>query len=241
MGIQSKALRPHSFTANDMVPKPEGIDDLPDLVRYDRMTQVHANMSDHMRSAWSNKALKYLRIYLAENKSKIEACAELGVTSAQYDKMEQELLETEGAKFTSMSTAQRYYLLMLRHELSVRYLEKFIRENFNSDKMIGAIKVKTDILNNMLKIGQDLGIIEKRAKELRVLGDVNLAVLPTEELEELYRERLKYFGEVVGGDSKKLTGPHAKIVQQALSSIEDEIPTDIKIQDVEFEEVVNDR
>ena len=241
MAIEKKSKRGYTFGPEQMVRKPAGFDELPDLVRYDKLISVHTNMSDHMRSSWTTKALQYFQIYMAENRSKLYVLSELGINGGQYDKMEQELLETEGAKLTSMSTAQRYYILMLRNELSLRYLDKFIAENYNDAKMIGAIKVKAQILADMIKIGQDLGIIDKRAKDVRVLGDLNLAVMPTQELANLYKERLRFFSEVISADSRKLTGPHAMIVEQALSEVsgKSEFDRAAMVQDAEYDEIFN--
>ena len=242
MGIIRKTSRGTiRYKASDLVEKPESFDDeLPQLVRYEKYCEVHPHMSQTTRSAWTRIALRYVRVYLAEGLNKNEIINKIGLTSAQYDKMEQELLEVEGGRYASMGAAHRYYLYILRQELSLRYLDLFIKENYNDKSMIGAVKAKSGIMNDIIQTGQNLGVVDKRAKELRVLGDINLAVLPTEELELMYKERLQFFGEVVGTESKKLTGPHAKIVEQALASIEEEAMSDDVIQDAEFTEGVHD-
>ena len=63
---------------------------------------------------------------------------------------------------------------------------------------IMAIKAKSEILDRTIKTGQELGIIDKRAKEVRVSGSVNLAAMPTEELKVALQERLDEFQNLVG-------------------------------------------
>jgi hypothetical protein len=63
---------------------------------------------------------------------------------------------------------------------------------------IMAIKAKSEIHDRTIRMGQDLGLIEKRAKELRVSGNLNLAALPTEELRVVLDKKLKEFQALVG-------------------------------------------
>jgi hypothetical protein len=76
---------------------------------------------------------------------------------------------------------------------------------------IMAIKAKSDIFERTIKMGQDLGLIEKRAKEMRVSGNLNLAALPTEELRTVLNKKLKEFEKLV--DEGSLPTVYKKMIQ----------------------------
>jgi len=53
-----------------------------------------------------------------------------------------------------------------------------------------AIKAKSAIFDQTIKTGQELGIVPKRAKEVRVSGNINLAALPTDSLKSMLEKKL---------------------------------------------------
>jgi hypothetical protein len=60
-----------------------------------------------------------------------------------------------------------------------------------------AIKARSEILDRVVKTGQDMGIIEKRARELRLSGQINLAALPTEKLRVFLEKKLNEMQKLV--------------------------------------------
>jgi hypothetical protein len=89
----------------------------------------------------------------------------------------------------------------------------------SSQAAVMAIKAKSELFDRTIKMGQELGLIEKRAKELRVSGNLNLAALPTEELRIVLSKKLKEFEKLVGEGKlptvyermiQTRTEPHAK-------------------------------
>lgn len=60
-----------------------------------------------------------------------------------------------------------------------------------------AIKAKSTIFEQTIKTGQELGIIPKRAKEIRVSGSINLAAMPTDALKSLLEKRLSSMQQLV--------------------------------------------
>lgn len=138
--------------------------------------------------------------------------------------IEKRLLANDGQRNLSLSTAHRYYIYCLQQEQCVRDLEFFVQqsyeaiENWNkaakiygspgvARKILGAaptnqaailaIKAKSEILDRTLKTGQDMGIIQKRAKEIRVSGSLNLAALPTDQLRIELQKKLRQFDQLV--------------------------------------------
>jgi hypothetical protein len=204
------------------------------------LNQYEPGRQQYLRDRWVKQATPYMRAFIAEGLSREEIKERLGVDDKMYDEVEMLLLETEGAKFTNMGTAHRYFHYMLRTEQFVRELDQFTRLHMEDDPrksgVVGAIKAKAQLTENMMKMGQELGIISKRAKEVRVLGEINLVALPNEEIQQLYEERMSWFQNVMQG-TPALPSAYSNILKRAVegSHVEDE-GTEEEVIEAEFEE-----
>jgi len=196
--------------------------------------QVHSTANE--RERWYKSAVTYLRVFIAEGLSREEIRLRLNIDDVTYDVLETRLVERDGAKFTSMGTAHRYYYYMLRMEQCARELDDFIQLHMEEDSrksgVVGAIKAKAQIFKDTMVMGQELGIVNKRAKELRVLGELNLNVLPTDELKSLYDEKLSEFKSIVQG-TKSLPNAYSQILKNATDDANEEAD---EIIDAEFQE-----
>lgn len=165
-----------------------------------------------------------LRACLSEGMRRSDIKRLFNVTDKEISTIEKRLLANEGQLFVNQSTAHRYYTYTLQQEQCARDLEFILsmiveemvtwNEAFkisigqddppplppkpSSQAAVMAVKAKSDILDRTIKMGQDLGLIEKRAKELRVSGGLNLAAIPTEELRIVLQKKLNEFEKLVG-------------------------------------------
>lgn len=195
------------------------------------------------KGPWKREALSYLRAFIAEGRTTEEIKKLLNIDDRIYDELEAMLMEADGARFIHTSTAQRFYVYSLRMEHLSRQLDVFVRMHMKEDPrksgVVGAIKAQAQMLKDMMLMGQELGIINKRAKEVRVLGEINLAALPSVELQELFEERMKWFEKVVT-PNPELPASYNNILQKALgkaaSDSSDVVDEDDEVIDVEFEE-----
>lgn len=165
-----------------------------------------------------------LRACVSEGMSREQIMDHMEINNSQLTTIEKRLLANDGQRTLSMSTAQRYYQYFLKQEQCVRDLDYFVEltcdavnkwkdaaEKLGSfdiaRKTIGAmpsiqgaviaVKAKSDIYDRTIKMGQELGIIAKRAKEIRVSGQLNLAALPTEQLKKVLEKKLDQFDKLV--------------------------------------------
>lgn len=190
------------------------------------LEQYNYNFSGSERQTWIRAATTYLRIFIAEGLSREEIKTRLNIDDAIFDRVEAELLSSDGAKFTAMGTAHRYYYYMLRMEQAARELDAYINMHIAEDPkttgIVGAIKAKTQIHKDVMVMGQELGIINKRAKELRVLGELNLNVMPTDELKLLYEQKMAEFNAIVQG-TKTLPAAYAQILNRTTKDAYEEV------------------
>lgn len=166
-----------------------------------------------------------LRACFSEGMTREEIMVLMGLNDSQVATVEKRLLANDGQKRLAMTTAHRYYVYCLQQEQCIRDLDYFVEQTYRAiknwndaakaygtpgvaRKVLGnapsqqaaviAIKAKSDIFDRTIKIGQDMGVIQKRAKEVRVSGQVNLAALPTEQLRKTLQKKLSQFEELVG-------------------------------------------
>ena len=204
------------------------------------LLQYRPGLDSYVRDRWIRNASVYLRAFLSEGLSREEIKKRLGIDDKIYDEVEMFLLETEASKFTNMGTAHRYYVHMLRVEQCIRELDQFTRTHMEDDPkrsgVVGAIKTKASLYESLMKMGQDLGIIQKRAKEIRVLGEINLVALPNEELRQLYQERMSWFQSVMQG-TPNLPPAYANILKNAIEGRNEKTrASEDEAIDVEWEE-----
>jgi len=182
------------------------------------LEQYRANMSNAERNRWYKYAVIYMRAFISEGLSREEIKDRLGIGDDIYDAVETRLVEHDGAKYTSMGTAHRFYYFSLRMEQCIRELEDYVKLHMGDDPkksgVVGAIKAKAQIHKDVMTMGQDLGIISKRAKEVRMLGEVNLNMMPTDELRELFEEQMQRFNHIVQGTPQLAEG-YSQILENA--------------------------
>ena len=171
------------------------LQDLPPLEKY------KTGMTERKRDSWFSRARLYLRAFLAEGLTREECKTRLNLNDSMYDRLENELIETDAEKLCSMSIPQKYYIYMLQMEHVIRQLDYQISSTIGDpDKtasVVTALKAKANFFKEMITVGQDLGVVAKRAKDTRVLGEIVLTRLDTDELQELMLEKMRQFTELV--------------------------------------------
>lgn len=165
-----------------------------------------------------------LRACFAEGMTREDILALMNIGEDRLAIIEKRLLANDGQRVITMSAAHRFYIFVLQQEQCARDLDYFVEQtyaamqNWNSAaklygspavarKVLGAaptaqpailaIKAKSEIFERTLKMGQELGIVQKRAKEIRVSGNINLAACTTEQLRENLQKKLVQFEQLV--------------------------------------------
>ena len=181
----------------------------------------------------------YFRLCIAEGLSRDEIMARMGWSDAEYDRIERRVLETDAARFTAMGTAHRYYVYMLQqeqcaHELDVLLDEMRKQDSAPATAMVAAVKAKSKIFDNTIRMGQELGVIAKRAKEIRVVGQVNLATMSNDELAKMYDEMLGKFAAMVE-PNRSLPSHYQKMLETSYEDKTSDQTGDGEEQAEEFE------
>lgn len=176
---------------------------------------------------------EFLRACLSQGLTRSEILQVMGVKNGTLTVIEKRLLASDAQRFTAMSTAHRYYLYCLQQEQCARDLDSLYQILINEFKdwrnnpinvfgkpnprpspqsIVMAVRTKSDILDRVLKTGQEMGIIQKRVKEIRVEGDLNLSAMPTAKLKAMMEQRLNDFKNLV--DAGKLPRVYQKMLKE---------------------------
>jgi transcriptional regulator with XRE-family HTH domain len=233
--------------------------DHPDDIAPPQQSGGHA-----LRKARSTAQEEIFKAGLAEGMTPAEIAKVLGVSVGELRQIERRVLTTDGQEFISKSTAYRFYEYALQQGQNIRDLEYFIAliydefyehsEAFKAkcrnpeddiklptrpsiQAAIMAVKAKSDIYDKTMRMGQEMGIIEKRAKEVRVSGDINLAALDTEDLRVMLSKKLKEMdrlvskGEIPSVFNKMLRGANARRLSSGTRRSErDADPDELAVQ-----------
>jgi len=167
-----------------------------------------------------------LRACVAEGMSRDQIKDTMNLNDHSLGIIEKRLLANDGQLVNNQSTSHKFYIYTLQQEQCARDLEYVLQliigdmENWNSamsklarnedfdprdmpskpspQAAVMAIRAKSEIYDKTIKTGQEMGIIEKRARELRLSGNLNLSALSTEELKNTLDKKLKDFHGLVG-------------------------------------------
>lgn len=192
------------------------------------------NMTISQRDKWFRGAVRVVRSFIADGLSRTEIMLRLNINEKQYDRIEVNLIENDGAQLINSSVAQLYLFYVLRMEGCIRQIDSYIQAAPKHDaKIINAVKTKAGLLKDILTTGQDMGVINKKAKEVRVLGDINLAVMDTDHLQNLMFDRLKDFNKLIGKEEKTLPTAYERILDSNVKKSE-------RIIDAEYIEETNE-
>jgi len=146
-----------------------------------------------------------------------QATKELGIGLPEYRKLQTGVMDRLIEQLQKQTTFQVYAHYVLEQKSCVLELQKMI-DGFKTSKqhnaLVGAVKAKSEILDKIISKGQDMGVIEKRAKRIEFIGsldvrnmtDLDIArsiMLEMQEINELVDEGI-IDAEVV--EPKQLTG-----------------------------------
>jgi len=131
-----------------------------------------------------------------------QATRELGIGLPEYRKLQTGVMDRLIEQIQRQTTYQVYAHYVLEQKSCVLELQKMI-DGFKTSKqhnaIVGAVKAKSEILDKIISKGQDMGVIEKRAKRIEFIGsldvrnmtDVDIArsiMLEMQEINELVDE-----------------------------------------------------
>jgi hypothetical protein len=147
-----------------------------------------------------------------------QASAELGLEMAELKRHQGAILDRFVTNLQQQTTFQVYAHYVLEQKSCIVELQQMIN-GFRSSKqhnaMVGAVKAKSEILDKIISKGQDMGIIEKRAKRIEFIGSLDVRNMTELDIAREIMVQMQQINELVDGgiidaelveEPKKLTG-----------------------------------
>jgi len=107
--------------------------------------------------------------------------------------------------------------------LAARELEdlaQIFRNSKQFSALVGAVKARSEILDKIIKTGQELGLIKRAAKEVHVRGKVDYEKLSIKELRVTLRREVDSMQRMIRGTpGERLPGPAAAVLRRVLPAV----------------------
>lgn len=152
-------------------------------------------------SAAELRALLYeMKLRLQEGDTDEEVMTLLGIsTVGRYNELKRELYRQESADLRNKTTEDVFLEYKWAQEKCMKDLDdamKGIPEN-QPNALIGAIKAKSDIIDKILKTGQDIGVINKEPERKVVIQGHVIAQMDNNALRKLIAQETNLLAEAI--------------------------------------------
>lgn len=130
-----------------------------------------------------------LRIYtmLTSGEDENDILDEMGVTVEEYEKLKSAMFEAKAEEVRSKPIEHVYVEYMIEQLKNVTTLSDVI-DNYRSTKqataIVGAVKVRSEIIDKLITKGQEFGLIKKVPNRNEFVGGVVIANLTNQELKK---------------------------------------------------------
>jgi len=135
------------------------------------------------------------RLYdaLTRNEDEADLMNEFDLTIDQYETLKSNLFETKSEELRTRPTEHTYVQYVIDQMVNVRDLTEIIdkhKDDRTVSAAVSAIKVRSDIINQVIVKGQECGVIHKEADKKEVLNHV--AELSSDELKAALVKELNF-------------------------------------------------
>jgi hypothetical protein len=125
---------------------------------------------------------------------------DLQLPNAAFARLKEIALANEIERVKSTTTEQTYVEYCLAQRGCINDLNTLLdqyREAKNASAIVGAVKARSDIIDKMIKLGQDFGIIEKKPEEKRLVAGVVVTQLSNDDLRAAIAEQISSLNSLV--------------------------------------------
>jgi hypothetical protein len=131
------------------------------------------------------EAIAELLSYLASGYDDSEARTELGLDPEQYAALKRELYSQQAEYYRTRTREDLYTDYINEQRACIHELDKIttrFADDKNASAAVGAIRARSDIVDKIVKLGQDIGLVQKEPDKKVVLGGVAVAALSDAQL-----------------------------------------------------------
>lgn len=131
-----------------------------------------------------------------------EVIDHLEIRPSNFVQYKKQIAETDRAIFTNMDSVGVFSDYCLKMRQLVKELDD-VKMKFKSHHqytaLVAAIKQKKEIYDSVIKMGQDFGFIEKKAKELKLKGELSFVTMTEDEVKGEIQAEVKRMNNLLTG------------------------------------------
>jgi len=145
-------------------------------------------------------AVARLLAHLGEGMSDAEARDAMGLEQDQFDRLKRKLYELEGERLRNRPVEEVFVDYMVEQRACLKALDE-LGDVFAPGQLsarVGAIRAKSDIVDKIVKFGQDIGLIDKRPEEKRILAGVMVSDMTNKQLRTMITSELANLNSLIG-------------------------------------------
>lgn len=154
-----------------------------------------------LRGAELRAAILTMMAHLATGATDSEVAAEMGLTVAEYDELKIELYRQESAAIQKRGNEDWYINYELNQRRNIADLTAMIAEFKKSrqyNAMVGAVRTRSDIQSNLIKVAADMGFIRKAPERKEVFAGVVIAEMSPADLKQAIAKEVRGLSAMMG-------------------------------------------
>lgn len=162
---------------------------------HSRVRDKGANGHTHTRAK-----LAEIRLGLALRKTDLQIANELRLTPHRYNTLKKELIQQSTADLYNTTPEELYIEYSWQQSKCISDLEEVIKIGIEAGSLTAAtsaIKAKSDILDKIIKMGQDIGVLVKEPEKKFVIHGHAVATMEINELRKLVSSEVSSLATVV--------------------------------------------
>lgn len=140
-------------------------------------------------------------VLLGEGKDEGEVAKSVGVGAEEWGQFRKRCFEWAADEVREKSTGEVFVEYMLNQKRCISDLEG-MAERFGSARhysaLVGSVKARSDIYDKVIKMGQDLGLLERRPERKEIVAGVLVAKMDDQQLRDVILGELRNLDELMG-------------------------------------------
>lgn len=110
-----------------------------------------------------------------------------------------------------------YRLQQLQAARELEDLAEIFRRSKQFSALVGAVKARSEILDKIVKTGQDLGLIKRAAREVNITGEVDFTSMSVQELRVHLHREVRGLQDLLTPPIDISSGPAGRVLERVLA------------------------
>jgi len=144
-------------------------------------------MAKNLTKKQQRNLIARIQYYIGKNYTDDEICSILEIRPNFLKGYKKKILQRDKLAFDQLDKNAVYSDYLIKQHQLLRECDH-LRVKFNNKgqwtALVAAIKLKSDINDKIIKVGQELGLIERKIGEIKIEGEMSISAMSNEEVEK---------------------------------------------------------